>query len=97
MESDKKKLKPTETFEELIKKQKPSSDMFDDLKSQPHYMEGIQPIKYLESRMSPAQLSGYLEGNIIKYVTRYKEKNGIEDLHKAEWYLAKLIKQVRNQ
>ena len=87
MESDKKKLKPTETFEELIKKQKPSSDMFDDLKSQPHYMEGIQPIKYLESRMSPAQLSGYLEGNIIKYISRYHVKGEpIKDLTKAKVY-----------
>jgi|TARA_E500000318_G_scaffold78914_2_gene73867 hypothetical protein len=35
----------------------------------------------------------FLEGNIIKYVTRYKDKNGIEDLKKAKWYLDKLIKQ----
>jgi hypothetical protein len=34
----------------------------------------------------------YLEGNIIKYVTRYKDKGGIEDLKKAEWYLTRLIK-----
>ena len=35
----------------------------------------------------------YFQGNIIKYVTRYKDKNGIEDLKKAKWYLDKLIKQ----
>ena len=35
----------------------------------------------------------FLEGNIIKYVTPYKDKNGIEDLKKAKWYLDKLIKQ----
>jgi hypothetical protein len=34
----------------------------------------------------------YLEGNIIKYVTRYKDKGGLEDLKKAEWYLTRLIK-----
>lgn len=33
----------------------------------------------------------YLEGNIIKYVTRYKDKNGKEDLLKAREYLDKLI------
>ena len=33
----------------------------------------------------------FLEGNIIKYVSRYREKNGIEDLKKAKWYLEKLI------
>lgn len=34
---------------------------------------------------------GYREGNIIKYVWRYKEKGGIEDLKKAQWYLNDLI------
>jgi hypothetical protein len=33
----------------------------------------------------------FVEGNIIKYVTRYKEKSGIQDLRKARWYLDKLI------
>jgi hypothetical protein len=34
---------------------------------------------------------GYLEGNIIKYVSRHKTKGGIEDLKKAKHYLEKLI------
>ena len=34
---------------------------------------------------------GYLEGNVIKYVSRYKSKNGLEDLKKARHYLDKLI------
>lgn len=34
---------------------------------------------------------GYLEGNIIKYVSRYKSKNGMEDLKKAMHYLEKLM------
>jgi len=33
----------------------------------------------------------YLEGNIVKYVSRYKHKNGLEDLKKAKWYLERLI------
>jgi hypothetical protein len=33
----------------------------------------------------------FLEGNVIKYVTRYKMKNGLEDLKKAQWYLNRLI------
>jgi|SaaInlStandDraft_3_1057020.scaffolds.fasta_scaffold00286_3 hypothetical protein len=36
---------------------------------------------------------GYLEGNIIKYVSRYKDKNGAEDLAKAMHYLEKLIEE----
>jgi len=34
----------------------------------------------------------YLESNIVKYICRYKYKNWVEDLLKAEWYLQKLIK-----
>jgi len=36
---------------------------------------------------------GFLEGNIVKYIARYKHKNGLEDLKKAEWYLQRLIKE----
>lgn len=44
-----------------------------------HYSKlAIQPAVYSERN----NLS-YLQGNIIKYVTRYKDKNGIEDLYKA--------------
>jgi hypothetical protein len=34
---------------------------------------------------------GYLEGNIVKYVSRWKDKGGVEDLKKAQHYLQKLI------
>ena len=33
----------------------------------------------------------YLQGNIMKYLWRYRYKNGVEDLKKAEWYLKVLI------
>lgn len=51
-----------------------------------HYRAGIETWDYILS-----QGLGYLEGNVIKYVTRYKRKNGIEDLRKAQQYLMKLI------
>jgi hypothetical protein len=52
-----------------------------------HYKnKTIQPWDYItENNM------GYLEGCIIKYVSRYKEKNGIEDLKKARHFLDKLL------
>lgn len=34
---------------------------------------------------------GFHDGNIIKYVARYRYKNGLEDLKKAQWYLNRLI------
>ena len=39
----------------------------------------------------------YLQGNILKYLWRYRYKNGIEDLKKADWYLQKLISTVERQ
>jgi hypothetical protein len=51
-----------------------------------HYQVAIQPWDYIVSNEL-----GYLEGNIVKYVSRWKEKGGIEDLRKARHYLDKLI------
>lgn len=41
------------------------------------------------------QSMGFLEGNIIKYISRYKEKGGIKDLEKAKVYLEKLIEETK--
>ena len=52
-----------------------------------HYKQGeIEVIEFILD-----QQMNYLEGNIVKYLSRYKHKNGIEDLKKALWYLNKLI------
>lgn len=56
---------------------------------QEHYNKNkIQPIDYIL-----ANEMDFITGNIIKYVTRYKHKNGVEDLKKAQHYLEILIKQ----
>ena len=39
----------------------------------------------------------FTEGNIIKYIVRYKLKNGIDDLEKARNYLDRLIKRENNK
>lgn len=36
---------------------------------------------------------GYHEGNVLKYLARWREKGGLEDLHKALWYLERLVAQ----
>jgi len=52
-----------------------------------HYMDkAIQPWDYII-----ANNLGYLEGNIVKYISRWKDKGGADDLRKAQHYLAKLI------
>jgi hypothetical protein len=56
-----------------------------------HYNKaGIETIDALEAMLGDG-FESYLQGNIMKYLWRYKYKNGIEDLKKAEWYLNKLI------
>jgi hypothetical protein len=61
-------------------------------KNPKHYTKGtIEPWDFIL-----ANKLDYLEGNIVKYITRYKYKNGIEDLEKARVYLDKLIKVVSN-
>ena len=58
-----------------------------DTTEQSHYMAcKIQPIDFIV-----ANSMDFLEGNIIKYVARYKNKNGLEDLAKARHYLDMLI------
>lgn len=46
----------------------------------------IQPVEFIHVN----NLS-YLQGNVIKYVTRYREKNGVEDLKKAIHYIEIMI------
>ena len=46
--------------------------------------------------MSPSEFEGYLQGNVIKYISRYRYKGtALEDLRKAEWYINRLVKEVQ--
>lgn len=52
-----------------------------------HYKKlAIQPIEYIH-----ANGIGYMEGNAIKYLTRWRDKGGITDLEKARHYIELLI------
>ena len=52
-----------------------------------HYKDlPIQPVEYIH-----ANNIGYMEGNVIKYVSRWRKKNGIADLEKAKHYIELLI------
>ena len=55
-----------------------------------HYNKmGIQPITFImENDLS------YPQGNVIKYVCRYKDKNGLEDLKKAKQYIDFMIDEI---
>ena len=52
-----------------------------------HYKDrAIQPVEYIH-----ANGIGFFEGNVIKYVTRWREKAGVADLEKAKHYIDLLI------
>ena len=52
-----------------------------------HYKkQAIQPVQYIH-----ANGIGFFEGNVIKYVTRWRNKGGIADLEKAKHYIEMLI------
>ena len=56
-----------------------------------HYHTGnIDVIKFSEENFCKDELKGFHRMNVIKYVTRYDKKNGLEDLEKATFYLDKL-------
>lgn len=70
---------------------------FDMVNHPSHYKakNGMEVIDVIEA--FTANLSGYEAthtGNVIKYICRWKEKNGLEDLKKAQWYLNRLIKNI---
>ena len=52
-----------------------------------HYKDlPIQPVEYIY-----ANALGYFEGNVVKYVSRWRKKNGLADLEKAKHYIELLI------
>ena len=59
----------------------------DNIKEPQHYSRWkIQPVQFIVENEIP-----YAEGNVIKYVMRWKYKGGLEDLHKAREYINILI------
>lgn len=70
--------------------------LVEDVVNRPtHYNTGaIECIDGIKESMNGEEFKGYLKGNVIKYVWRYKNKGKpIEDLRKARWYLEKLIEE----
>ena len=71
--------------------------MSDKVTKPDHYTSGtIECIDYIKDILSPEEYRGYLRGNIAKYMHRFRNKNGIEDLRKAEVYLGWLIEEMRD-
>ena len=73
----------------------PNSDM---VNHPSHYTQGgIECIDALKAAtVSKTGIEAVCTANAIKYLWRYEEKNGIEDVKKARWYIDRLIKELEN-
>lgn len=64
--------------------------MTDRVNHPPHYNQGkIEPIDVIEDWKL-----GFHDGNALKYIARWRHKNGVEDLRKARWYLDRPIASI---
>lgn len=80
-----------------LKIERPSNwkSKHDNVNRPEHYQtkNGLETIDAIEAFTEDLTgIEAVCTGNIIKYVSRWKKKNGIEDLKKAEWYLQRLIR-----
>ena len=68
---------------------------YDTVNKPKHYNQGsIETIAIIEDKLTEDEFRGYIKGNVLKYVTRERHKNGLEDLRKANWYLNYLIEKL---
>ena len=77
--------------EEYMKKRRELEDMVNNPAR--YNKAGIECIEAIRAATGDGY-EYYLQGNIMKYLWRYRYKNGTEDLEKAQWYLSKLIEEV---
>ena len=75
------------------------SKMHDMVSHPPHYQSetGLEVIDAIEAfTFDLMGIEAVCTGNVLKYICRWKKKNGLEDLKKAKWYLERLINHVEN-
>lgn len=71
--------------------------MTDAINPQHYKKGGVECIDAIEASMTGEAFKGFLKGNCIKYIYRYENKNGVEDLNKAQWYLSRLIATISTE
>lgn len=77
-----------------------STETKDMVNHPPHYqskngLEAIQVIEAFTEKLHGIEATD--TGNVIKYILRWPDKNGLEDLKKAKWYLEHLINHVEKE
>ena len=62
-----------------------------------HYAGKVEVIEYIRDKLTPEEFVGYCCGNVLKYVSRWRKKDGVQDLKKAEVYLKWMIEGAEKQ
>lgn len=74
----------------------PESSKRDNVNHPKHYCKGgLECIEVIKAQLTKEQYQGYLYGNVLKYMWRWQDKNGLEDLRKAAKYLEWLQEEVK--
>lgn len=90
------------TLEPLPKEDRPikmpESSKPDNVNHPKHYLKGgLECIQVIKAQLTSQQYEGYLYGNVLKYMWRWPDKNGLEDLRKAAKYLEWLQEEVKHE
>ena len=78
----------------------PSGRQPDMVAHPPHYQSetGLETIDVIEAFTSDLKgIEATDTGNVLKYMCRWKHKNGLQDLEKAKWYLEHLINHIKEK
>ena len=73
--------------------------MNDNVQHPAHYTQGeIECIDCIKAAtVNKTGIEAFCTGNIIKYLFRYENKNGLEDVKKAQWYINRLIQELEEK
>lgn len=62
-----------------------------------HYSGGIEVIDYIRDKLTLEGFTEYCCGNVLKYISRWRKKDGIQDLKKAQVYLGWMIESAEKE
>ena len=90
-------IAPASTIENEEEEMSDNEKISDNVNHPVHYTHGgIECIDAIEAAVTGMSgIEAVCTGNAIKYLWRWKEKNGVEDLKKARWYINRLIEREK--
>lgn len=83
---------------EIFENNPPLKTNTDKVNHPSHYTDGdIEVIDYIRDKLTTKEFTGYCVGNVMKYVSRWRLKDGYQDLEKAAVYLNWAINSAKEE